>query len=727
MVFNTSSGPDLTLPVTRPVSLVTDSQRSGTKPRHFEDSSKKIVIKASVSDSKHSRVSEDSGYCGSTEDLSEKAMLVRILRWQEKRRFENFNETSLGSDLRPGLVDLPAAEEQDIETLESLYGAHCSLKIREDRSGSQVRDSPKVQGTFANLRSLTSPRNNSTEVPQLQAFQHPELPTTDASTSNCFNAARNVKRWIDSTSALAFDPSMSPEMDNSKATVVASPCSASKSTNVLPPSKTLIRELIEALDGTDQGCSVNEDSLEDDETLFPDSSLASLPPTDAPGQSSSSGGRTTRSRSLGKSTHTATLSSRSNERRGDKESSSKRLCGGPILDSIDKLQTTPTVTQMPCPLLSSSGCYGTNVTISELLRSLQIRHRIIICKDCCTQLEVPAEVRKPEDVLKRHASQGCEPQCISQSCTNGTQQEISPIHRRAAACPSWQTLSKVERWAFIWALINPGLEPPTPDFSVGEGFEHSTERRINRTQPRNRVTGISAALLQENQAMSDRINDLERELAAYKASNTLLQDRSENRSKSLEDIIEMLIENTTRGIANLPTFLKRKLRSECPKLTEELSAAIENTAQNFPSLPYSVESMLHTNDRQDARWAGMSHLAAQPIEPADMIDPYLFNYYPMHLTPSQMAMQGQQWAMTSVPSVPAGAQSAVISQQQFEPAFPWPANPMWQATMLDLAQRDAHHGDRDMAGNRQVFDGQYTNSMEQDLPPPGLQYGLQDC
>ncbi|KAH7177231.1 hypothetical protein DER46DRAFT_568899 [Fusarium sp. MPI-SDFR-AT-0072] len=95
--------------------------------------------------------------------------------------------------------------------------------------------------------------------------------------------------------------------------------------------------------------------------------------------------------------------------------------------------------QMPCPVHQPQKCQGTNAPISELLRSLEVRHRVVICKGCCIQFHVPEEERKPENVRKRHKSEACEPRCIDITCS-GIPSDEMPHYRRTENCPTWQSL-----------------------------------------------------------------------------------------------------------------------------------------------------------------------------------------------------------------------------------------------------------------------------------------------
>jgi hypothetical protein len=228
--------------------------------------------------------------------------------------------------------------------------------------------------------------------------------------------------------------------------------------------------------------------------------------------------------------------------------------------------TPPRVTlksQMPCPISDSLGCMGTNPTISEMLRSLQNRHRIVICTDCCSKLEVPDQERKPENILKRHATKGCERRCICQGYLD-MDQAASKHHRRTEKCPNWKALSKEIRWSFVWGLLNPGLEPPSPEFISGTGYEHSSVLTPCKEKPRDRGLELCRTVMADLDVKTERLQSLEHELEASKQQNFQIQQHCDDKIANLENIIETLLERLRDKNVDIPPSLHKRLTRECP-------------------------------------------------------------------------------------------------------------------------------------------------------------------
>jgi hypothetical protein len=250
------------------------------------------------------------------------------------------------------------------------------------------------------------------------------------------------------------------------------------------------------------------------------------------------------------------------DRDEDGEPPTKRSGGGHGPFTYDTPRST-LKSQMPCPMSDSLGCMGTNPTISEMLRSLQNRHRIVICTDCCSKLEVPDQERKPENILKRHLSIGCERRCISRSCV-GMNQSNSSYHRRTEKCPNWKALSKEIRWSFVWALLNPGLESPSPDFISGIGFEHSSVLTPCKEKSRDRGLELCRSVMADLDAKTSQLQSVEHELEASKQHNSETQQRCSDKIANLENIIETLLERLRDKNVDIPPSLQKRLTRECP-------------------------------------------------------------------------------------------------------------------------------------------------------------------
>ena len=413
----------------------------------------------------------------------------------------------------------------------------------------------------------------------------------------CPGVQGEIVEWVDAARGAAFVPS-TPPLIRSVATSASSspavpPQGLATGEAVMTSSKVLILELLEILQDQDQEIDIDKASPADHSTLH--STDSSPPATDGSGPDDYPKSATTSGTiPFGRGIKRPFLPNRRSSESEDDDEPPRKKPGreqGPF--TLDALTPTPNSVQMPCPLLELHGCQGTNTTISELLRCLQNRHRIVICKECCTQLAVPDEEKKPENVFKKHTSGGCEPRCIGRSCS-GVTDDTLPHHRRTEKCPSWKALSNEVRWTFIWTLVNPGQDPPAPDFPKGVGFEHSTERRPCKQQSRARGTEICAALLRDVEAKDRRISALENDLRAANDHNAQLQQRCDEKVSNLENIIETLLERLTDKNVSIPRSLQKRLHSECPKVMSE--APITSTPRHSQTPP-TPDSMPKDGDK----------------------------------------------------------------------------------------------------------------------------------
>ncbi|KAF5534282.1 hypothetical protein FNAPI_12433 [Fusarium napiforme] len=355
----------------------------------------------------------------------------------------------------------------------------------------------------------------------------------------------------------------------------------------LDDTRDLIRELLQTLSHHDDDSSFDE--VLSVEGTPVGSTYSSPPPTDGSGTNTSpkSGASTGASSfEIGSKRSHPTRDGSSQE--GDGEGPSRKQ------SRQEKNPSNPEATmsfqgrtQMPCPVQQPQKCQGTNATISELLRSLEVRHRIVICKDCCTQVNVPEDERKPENARKRHKLETCEARCIGTTC-NGTANDGAPYHRRTENCPTWQSLPSENRWSFIWGLINLGENPPDPDFYHGVGYEHNTTRRPCKQQPRARGADICDALMGDIEERDRRRVSLEAELEAEKEGNAQLEEKHKKRISSLENIIETLLERLEENNVKVPNSLQKRLQEECPGVFCEPVAQIISKRSQAPPTPSSM-------------------------------------------------------------------------------------------------------------------------------------------
>jgi hypothetical protein len=282
---------------------------------------------------------------------------------------------------------------------------------------------PKRRPSDRDSRSGGSPPNPPS--PSSSIPEHKDNQIVSSTNENqCPGVQGEIMEWVDATPPLirsaATSASSSPAMP---------PQGLATGEAVMTFSRALILELLEILQDQDQEIDIDEASPADHSALH--STDSSPPATDGSGPDNSPKSATASDTVLFGIgiKRPFLLNHRSFEREDDDEPPRKKPGREQGSFTLDALTSTPNSVQMPCPLLELHGCQGTNTTISELLRCLQNRHRIVICKECCTQLAVPDEEKKLENVLKKHASGGCEPRCIGRSCS-GVIDDTLPHHHR---------------------------------------------------------------------------------------------------------------------------------------------------------------------------------------------------------------------------------------------------------------------------------------------------------
>ncbi|KAL6711940.1 hypothetical protein ACN47E_002983 [Coniothyrium glycines] len=342
--------------------------------------------------------------------------------------------------------------------------------------------------------------------------------------------------------------------------------------------------------------SADDGRASDDYGQFDTSSFSQM--TDGSGTGESSKGATrssTSSRNRGNRSSYASKIRPYDGEDGD-EPPAKKSGGDQNSCLVDGRPVSPLSPQMPCPLKHSSGCQGTNATISELLRSLQNKHRIVICKDCCCSLRVPDTEKKPENVLQKHVADGCERRCISPNCEKPLDTVCAQPHRRNEKCPSWKALNNQIKWCYLWEMIN---QEPAPDihFDPDVGYAHSTELKPCTQQSRTKVydTYAMSAAEAENKAEKAKLVDLIKEqngnledknkeihslnqelhaqnieLKTARDQLEQLQQQHDNKIRNLDNIIESLMEMVLDQKISLSNSFKKRLRDECPKVSQSL-------------------------------------------------------------------------------------------------------------------------------------------------------------
>ncbi|RAR13016.1 hypothetical protein DDE83_003682 [Stemphylium lycopersici] len=459
------------------------------------------------------------------------------------------------------------------------------------------------------------------------------------------SGAVGIIRWVDATEHTSFlsSPSVIQEVTTS---VDSSPAAT---TLPLTPkdlsagsSRELLLELSQVLEGSDIGhdaCTpAQADTVPSDWTYDADSPLTTTPTSDASDSPDSSTSPSSSPLEVG--SKTTVSSSGSGQERDGSDDGPPRKKRNRDQESIifDAWQPSSCANQMPCPFLELDGCQGTNPTISELMRSLANRHRKIICKDCCKLLSVPEGEKKPLNVLQKHASERCEPRCIGTSCSTEPA-DNAPYHRRTEKCPTWQTLTKEDRWKFIWMLINPESDPPVPNFQQGPGFEHSTQRRLCKQQPRARVNEICADLWRNNEAKEKRISTLEHELSMSNEYSKQMQQKYDDKVGNLENIIETLLEHLSDKAIDVPRALRRRLRQECPTILVDEPAILKPSATKMAPIPHVSQPLMPLPQGFSAPFSPQS-IPWPPPSP-----PRFYNAHPQQLVDSGNIYHNPQMSM----------------------------------------------------------------------------------
>lgn len=268
---------------------------------------------------------------------------------------------------------------------------------------------------------------------------------------------------------------------------------------------------------------------------------------------------------------------------------------------------SPNELLMPCPLLESQKCLGTNPTISELLRCLGTNHQIIICIECLTLLDESRPGKRAEEVLNDHkGSDDCVRRCVGESCAGNA----SSYHLRTSKCPSLRKIPN-ELWRFIWKLLNPGQEAPSLQFSTGIGCLHDKvrrprTRRTNERSRRNRAQEIVQEIEEDLEAKERRIRILENELKAandrshhaqrehelrlqqsQQQHDHSLQERTQKVSEQ-EEIILDLLERLIKSGRHLEPSLQKRLNRVCPNVLQEALDTAKIIPSNMPPTPDSI-------------------------------------------------------------------------------------------------------------------------------------------
>jgi hypothetical protein len=271
--------------------------------------------------------------------------------------------------------------------------------------------------------------------------------------------------------------------------------------------------------------------------------------------------------------------------------------------------------QLPCPLLESHECLGTDPTISQLLRCLQKKHQIVICNACCTLVEIPSNRKGLDNLLKEHNnSPVCirNRRCISQSCTEDGQTSAFP-HVRTNNCPSWQQLPNDTRWKFIWTLLHPGETAPHIEFSKGVGVLHDTVYRPSTRQPRDKANELCDQFFRV-EAKDKRIQCLENELEEFKIQHDKkvselgrFKLQHDQKVSEMEEIIQDLLERLAETNSTTPQSLQKRLQRVCPNVL----------ASNHHMSVATQSNMLHTPESMDVEQTvqgdGTSQIPAVPI------------------------------------------------------------------------------------------------------------------
>ena len=447
--------------------------------------------------------------------------------------------------------------------------------------------------TASSLVDVVSPRDNDSQHDErneegLEITQW--ISATEDSGSSTLSTTRNAVTSIDSS--------------------LIAPVQCSKQeTRTLPSTRALVLELWSYLQAEHHPHESFDTWQEDDSMgIYAVDINSSCTQTDGSGSDDSPKSATTsHSNSIGARSRAFPLPNRTNPKGYENEEEDQHPHKKPNREQEPwGLDLTPSPTyigQMSCPMFDQHGCQGTNTTISELMRSLMNRHRIVICKECCTRLPIQDDEKKPADLLQRHALAGCERRCIGNSCGNALGDTASH-HRRSEKCPSWATLTKETRWSFIWILVNPQSDPPNPNFLPGPSFEHSQERRPIKRQVRARGNEICAYIMRDIEAKERRISTLEIDLAAAKNETGQIQQQSKEKVANLENIIENLLERLYDNGIGLPGSLQKRLQTECPEATTGIRAKDVQANVRAPRTSIFTSNQVHYSGSDMASTAG---------------------------------------------------------------------------------------------------------------------------
>ncbi|KAF5708534.1 hypothetical protein FMUND_10553 [Fusarium mundagurra] len=437
-------------------------------------------------------------------------------------------------------------------------------------------DAGDIAGCFNTCAS--SPVTVGLLSPTVQAPRRDELSEGNLKS---LNEERGMIEWVVSTKDAGPAPPALPSIPSPRSTscspkTIPRSCATGESLSSirnLDETRDLVRELLQTLSHHDDESSFDEVSSVEDTPVG--STYSSSTPTDGSGTDTSPKSGTSAGASsfeIGSKRSHPTRDGSSQE--GDGEEPSRKQSRQEKNPSNPEASTSfQGRIQMPCPVQQPQKCQGTNATISELLRSLEVN--------------VPEEERKPENVRKRHKSETCEPRCIGAACS-GTPSDEVPHHRRTANCPTWQSLPSETRWSFIWGLINPGENPPDPNFYIGVGYEHNTARRPCKQQSRPRGADICDALMRDIEERDKRRVSLEAELETANKRISQMEDKQKKKIGSLENIIETLLERLEENNVKVPNSLQKRLQEECPGVFCEPVAQLMFSRSQAPPTPSSM-------------------------------------------------------------------------------------------------------------------------------------------
>ncbi|KAF9768188.1 hypothetical protein IL306_014541 [Fusarium sp. DS 682] len=482
----------------------------------------------------------------------------------------------------------------------------CSVtETNQIKSEDQSIGTPDASQRLSKIKMLSS--SPSTDVKK--SYAKPSENPGELSKSNAkhLGEQKDMMEWLMSTKDESVN--QSPSSDSSNLADMPPDLVPGKASS---KPRALIMELFQALCYQNGDPSFYEPWSVDENTM--QSTCSSTPLTDGSGTGASPKSGTTSSAPgiEGNSKRSHQTTSRSSQEEDGDEPPRKEFRQEQNPSNPDATAALQGRIQMPCPVQEPQKCQGTNATVSELLRSLEVRHRIVICKDCCTKVHVPEEERKPENVRKRHKLETCEPRCIGTTCSGIANDEL-PHHRRTESCPTWQSLPNEIRWSFIWSVINPGQDTPEPSFCTGVGYEHNTTRRPCKQQSRPRGTDICNALLRDLDERDRQRNSLENELKAANDKIAQQEEKHEKRISSLENIIETLLERLVENNVKVPNSLQKRLQDECPGVFCEPVVQLRSRHSQAPPTPTSIPK----SGARERNLTALSTISYSEPEPSD--------------------------------------------------------------------------------------------------------------